>query len=677
MKKPLTPFFVWVFVLSALWGGTLNSQNFNLTGSGEMNYLNSDRGKSIIIDSLKNIDTVDFLDNTTNFDKTGSFGLKATRNDNSVTLKSSVFCPGAPKITSFSPTYGRVGTIVTINGTDFDPIPAVNIVFFGATRATVSAATTTSLTVIVPFGATYQYITVTTSCNLTGYSAQPFIVTFPCGVLDNNSFAPKVDFSAGQRSQWVSIGDMDGDGKADMVVANGGDQTISVLRNTGASGTISFAPKIDFTTGTEPYYVAIGDLDGDGKLDLAIPNYFNIGNSVSVFRNTSTPGNISLDPKIDFTTGNNAATAAIGDIDGDGKPDLIVVNWSSYTFSVLRNTSSVGLISFAPAIDFPTGTNPFGLSIGDLDADGKPDLAIANANSSTFSVYRNISTSGSILFSPRVDFPTSGSSYDLTMGDLDGDGKPDLAVSNLNPNTVSVFRNTGTSGTISFAPKVDLSTGAGPYAGVSINDLDGDGKPDLAVPNFGASSISLFKNTGTSGTISFAPKIDFGSGNRPLGFDIGDLDGDGKPDLALSNLSDGSVSVLRNTIFSPIPLVSISVVPSGTICSGTPIIFTATPVNGGPTPSYQWQVNGVIVVGANLATYTSSTLANGDIVSVIMTSSDPCATPTTATATATAVSIIPSVTPAVTIAAAPTTICPGTLVTFIASPINGGTSPLY
>ncbi|MFM8834887.1 MAG: FG-GAP-like repeat-containing protein, partial [Cytophagales bacterium] len=116
--------------------------------------------------------------------------------------------------------------------------------------------------------------------------------------------------------------------------------------------------------------------------------------------------------------------------------------------------------------------------------------------------------------------------------------------------TVSVFRNTGSSGTVSYATGVDFATGTNPNS-VAIGDLDGDGKPDLAVANEISRTLSVFHNTGSSGTVSFAAKVDFTTGADPRSVAIGDLDGDGKPDLAVANLSSNTVSVIRNSIDLP------------------------------------------------------------------------------------------------------------------------------
>jgi hypothetical protein len=467
----------------------------------------------------------------------------------------------SPSITSFSPTSGPIGTRVTITGTNFSTTAANNIVYFGAVKAMVTTATSTSLTVSVPTGATYQPISVTVG-GLTGYSSRPFIVTFlTTGTITSGSFAPKVDFVTGENPFGIAIGDIDGDGKPDLVVINNNSNTVSVFRNTSSSGSItsgSFAAKVDFTTGAGTFNVAIGDIDGDGKQDLVVANA--ISNTVSVFRNTSASGSItsgSFAAKVDFATGENPFGIAIGDIDGDGKPDIVIVNHLSSTVSVFRNTSSSGSItsgSFAAKVDFATGESPFDVAIGDIDGDGKPDLVVSNWFSNSVSVLRNTSTPGSITsgsFAAKVDFTTGSSPYGIAIGDIDGDGKPDLVVSNNNSDAVSIFRNTSSSGSItsgSFAAKVDFATGVYPI-GIAISDIDGDGKPDLIVTNWNGKTVSVFRNTSSSGSItpgSLAAKVDFATGLTPYGIAIGDLDGDGKPDLVATNANNNTVSVFWN-----------------------------------------------------------------------------------------------------------------------------------
>ena len=497
--------------------------------------------------------------------------------------------PFPPVITSFTPASGPIGTSVTINGTNFSTTASDNIVWFGAVQAAVTAATATQLTVTVPTGATYQPITVTVN-GLTDYSTAPFNVTFPSSkIIDATSFALKVDLSTWTSPSRICIGDIDGDGKPDLVVTRNGSDTISVYRNISSSGSItagSFAARADFITGDNPTGIAIGDIDGDGKLDLVVIN--NWSNTVSILRNTSTSGSISTGsfaPKVDFITGTNPINVTIGDIDGDGKPDLAVTNSGDNTFSVFRNLSSPGTIvagSFAPKVDFITGTltGPWGINIEDIDGDGKPDLLVTNNKSNTISVFRNTSTNGLITassFAAEVNLITETGPLGIATGDIDGDGKLDLAISNINSNKVSVYRNTSSSGLISFSIKVDFTTGSNPFS-VAISDIDGDSKPDLVVTNNGSASVSAFKNTCTPESIttsSFSISVDFTTGNIPEGLSIGDIDGDGKPDLFVANRGSNTVSVLRNTISESIPPVIASFNPtSGPI--GTVVTINGT-----------------------------------------------------------------------------------------------------
>ena len=190
-----------------------------------------------------------------------------------------------PIITSFSPISGSIGTTLTITGINFNPTPTSNIIYFGAVKGTTLSASPNSLTVNVPAGASYEPISVTTS-NLTAYSNQPFTVTFPGGGAPffPGSFAAKVDFGTGTNPQSVTGTDIDGDGKVDIAVANGTSNSISVFKNTGSIGNISFATKVEFATGITPLSVFMGDLDGDGKPDAVMANY--ASNSISVLKNT-------------------------------------------------------------------------------------------------------------------------------------------------------------------------------------------------------------------------------------------------------------------------------------------------------------------------------------------------------------------------------------------------------
>ncbi len=453
--------------------------------------------------------------------------------------------PPPPTVTSFSPLQAKPGDAVTISGTNFNTTLANNIVFFGATKAIVTAANATSLTVTVPAGATNSVISVlNTGTNLTTFSQKAFLPIFTPvkSSIALNDFAPRVNFTAGTNPGYVTMGDLDGDGKPDMAASNQADNTVSVFLNNGSLGNPSFAAGITLTTGQAPQGVAIGDIDGDGKPDMAVTSYN--GNLVSVFRNTSTTGNISFAAKVDIALGSCPFFVVIRDMDGDGRADMVTANKDANTVSIVLNTGEVGSISFAERVDLATGLKPYSVTVGDLDDDGKPDVAASAFEANNMVVFRNKSTVGLVSFEVRQDFAVT-TPYSISIGDLDGDGKSDLVTGNLTSNNISVFRNTSVVGTISFAAKSDIAIGQRIY-NVAIGDLDGDGKNDLATSNYTGNTVSVLRNIGTSGTIGFAAQVALPTGAGPNYVSIADMEGDGKPDLLVTNYDANSISILRN-----------------------------------------------------------------------------------------------------------------------------------
>lgn len=482
----------------------------------------------------------------------------------------------APVISSISPAKGPVGAIITLSGTNFNPVASNNIVYFGSNRAIVNTASATSLTVTVPVGAVHHPVSVlNTTTHLTGYSSQYFFPTFTSKPqLDSADFDDPAILGVVTDNRCVVPADIDGDGKPDLIVPNTNRSFVSIFRNTSDSGSItaaSFAPRVDFLSqvylpsgGGGSHTLRVIDLDGDGKLDLVIAQFAMSG--FSILRNISTPGTIAFENYVTIPSGALPMDLAVGDLDGDGRPDIAVINVLSYNISVFRNMATPGSLtasSFAAKMDFAIGGNiqPRSINLGDMDGDKKLDMVVTNTINSDFYVYRNTATAGTIIassFAAKSTFSTGGIAAMGNLGDLDGDGKLDVIIANSNDNRLSVHRNISTSGNISFAERLQLATGQFPVS-IGIGDLNGDGKPDLAVPNRSSSSISIFRNTSVSGTISLDPKSDLPTTEGPFWVSIGDIDGDNRPDLSVASWAiHYSVSVFRNNPYVPAPAAPVA-----------------------------------------------------------------------------------------------------------------------
>jgi hypothetical protein len=512
----------------------------------------------------------------------------------------------AIRINGFTPASGPVGSSVTLTGEGFSPAAGSNIVRLSGQIATVTAASETSLIVTVPAGATHGPVFVTAD-GLSVQSTLPFTTTFPTRLLDSSAFDEAVKFSPGDGPIATRVADIDGDGRPELAVINYYSHTASIYRNTGTGGVAGvLSPKIDFATGLNPYDLHFSDIDGDGQLDMVVFNYGEA--TASVFCNTSTPGQISFAARLNFPTGNGQPNinGTVGDVDGDGRPDLAVARYHAGGIAVLRNTSGAGGISFAPHVDFPTQPAASAVGLQDLDGDGKLDAVVTHhvPGGTAVVVLRNTSEVGSIdAGSLQISTALNANGHFVNFADLDGDGRADIVTSSWYSHSVTLFQNLSTPGSLgsnSFGAPVTLPA-AGGAKRIAVADLDGDGRVDLAFPTELGDSLGIYRNVGGTNSIDaswFAPRIDLPSGWNGDGISIGDIDLDGLPDIVFCSFYIDEVWIYRGQILTEPSIVT---QPTNiTVALGANAALTVQATGGGL--HYAWYRNGQLLPNATGST---------------------------------------------------------------------------
>jgi len=351
------------------------------------------------------------------------------------------------------------------------------------------------------------------------------MVTYPPRLQEGDPFA-------------IAVGELTGDAYVDLAIACGVMGTVSVLPGNG-DGT--FGTGRLYGVGTAARGIALTDVNGDGRTDIAVSN---VGSSTFQVLTARASGDF---PGAVYAIGNDTpatfdlnsrliGTLAAGDVDNDGHLDVATVHAATSTVSIVRGA---GDGTFGPPSDINVGSNPQAVLFADLDGDGNLDLATANAGSGTVSALFGM---GDGTFKGKSGYGVGKAPFHLAAADLDGDGRTDLVTADHDDNTVSVLLKTGNGA--GFKGRMKFDAGIGPRW-VATGDLNLDGIVDLVVADEFSAGFSVLYGTG-DGSL-FGPPVFTSTGGAPLSVTAADLDLDGIPEIVVSNTGISQVEVWKST----------------------------------------------------------------------------------------------------------------------------------
>jgi gliding motility-associated-like protein len=516
-----------------------------------------------------------------------------------------------PEIKSIDKLAGSMNEVVTLSGSFFGTDATRLAVTFGASRGTIQSISDQLLEVRVPAGATYYDIGVTNLLTgFTGYSRQQFLLDFGGAPgFDLANLQGQFDFPSGIATADglydLCMCDFDGDKRVEVATANDNSGFINLYPNNSSPTMVSFPGKIAVNIASRSLHIKCGDLNGDGKPDL-VATESGTTDKVFVLKNNSAGvGNFAFSaPQVISLAGKRPKRIEIADLDLDGKPELIITAQGANTVTVLVNQSSLASISFSNTplnITIPGAVSTEGIAVEDLNGDGRPEIITSQfQTNSDIYIVENKSVPGAYATGAISSLSVGTAIKNIRVGDLDGDRKPDIAYTKLTSAEVGLFRNQSTASALSFSAGPSIATDITPW-GIDLGDLDGDGKADIVVASITRKTITILNNKSTAGSLAFDRLIQPTTYiNRHL--NICDVDTDGKPDIVFTSIDDNNLNIAASkvSVFRNATCMIPEVTPPGplNVCTGLGLKLIATS-GGGVTYAWTNATAGTTIAGTN------------------------------------------------------------------------------
>ena len=357
------------------------------------------------------------------------------------------------------------------------------------------------------------------------------------------SFAPVAYSSTGTSSGpfRTAVADVNGDGKLDALVTNSRANTLGVLLGNGSGSFTLQANSPSTGAGGGPQALAIADVNGDGKADALVANYQTTTLAVLLGNGS---GGFTLQAAMPRLGLSNPTSLVAADVNGDGKVDVLATDSNGGGLTVLLGNGSG---SFTQSDSPATGGGlPYDVAVGDVNGDNKVDALVVNYADGTLGVLLGTGTG---RFTLQDNSPSTGGAnsqpVSIALADVNGDGKPDALVANRATNTLGVLLGNGSGGFTLQANSPSTGAGSRPTA-VAVADFNLDGKLDAMVTNTDAYTLALLLGNGSGGFTLQSTAFNTNASSNTFGLTVADVNGDRKPDALVTNYSGNNLGVLLN-----------------------------------------------------------------------------------------------------------------------------------